>query len=103
MLIKKFLFLSIYFYLDRPTSLTTGIATIKPTSTMNPVSLKHVTTCSDTNIIQIPKDYILIPQEYQHHNIINITNELTFNAQQLILMVFGMIISYYMGKLASSC
>ncbi|KAI9305338.1 hypothetical protein BJ944DRAFT_201220 [Cunninghamella echinulata] len=88
---------------DRPTSLTAGIATIKSTSTVNPVSLNHVTTCSDTNIIQIPKDYILIPQEYQHHNIINITNELTFNAQQLILMVFGMIISYYMGKLASSC
>ncbi|ORZ15877.1 hypothetical protein BCR42DRAFT_438120 [Absidia repens] len=53
--------------------------------------------------LHIPKGYMLIPQPNQNQHLLNLTDDLTFNGQQLVVMLFGMVMSYYMGKLACSC
>ncbi|KAI8140504.1 hypothetical protein BJV82DRAFT_715713 [Fennellomyces sp. T-0311] len=47
----------------------------------------------------LPEGYKLIPQQ-QNNNIIIISDELTFNSQQLAVVFLAMVLSYYMGKLA---
>ncbi|KAI9482621.1 hypothetical protein BDB00DRAFT_158641 [Zychaea mexicana] len=47
----------------------------------------------------VPEGYKLIPQQ-QNNNIIIISDELTFNGQQLAVVFLAMVLSYYMGKLA---
>ncbi|KAI8642795.1 hypothetical protein BD408DRAFT_443174 [Parasitella parasitica] len=50
--------------------------------------------------IKVPKGYVLIP-EHQNNNIIMITDELSFNGQQISVVFLAMVICYYMGKLTT--
>ncbi|KAI8369769.1 hypothetical protein BD560DRAFT_397774 [Blakeslea trispora] len=52
--------------------------------------------------IQIPKGYLLVPENPSgKNNMVIITDELSFNGQQLSIMILGMVLCYYMGKLTS--
>ncbi|CEP10163.1 hypothetical protein [Parasitella parasitica] len=50
--------------------------------------------------LKVPRGYVLIP-EHQNNNIIMITDELSFNGQQISVIFLAMVICYYMGKLTS--
>ncbi|KAK4517509.1 galactokinase [Mucor velutinosus] len=54
--------------------------------------------------LKVPKGYLLVP-EHQNNNIIIITDELSFNGQQISVIFLAMVICYYMGKFisCSSC
>ncbi|KAI7886802.1 hypothetical protein K492DRAFT_155732 [Lichtheimia hyalospora FSU 10163] len=64
----------------------------------------HVTTkispvaTTERQRLVVPEGYKLIPQQ-QNNNIIIISDELTFNGQQLAVVILAMVLSYYMGKL----
>ncbi|KAL7323244.1 hypothetical protein PS15p_211175 [Mucor circinelloides] len=50
--------------------------------------------------LKVPKGYLLVP-EHQNNNIIIITDELSFNGQQISVIFLAMVICYYMGKFTS--
>lgn len=50
--------------------------------------------------LKVPKGYLLVP-EHQNNNIIMITDELSFNGQQISVIFLAMVICYYMGKFTS--
>ncbi|KAI9481377.1 MAG: hypothetical protein EXX96DRAFT_566476 [Benjaminiella poitrasii] len=50
--------------------------------------------------LPIPKGYVLVP-EHQNNNVIIITDELSFNVQQVTIMLLAMVICYYLGKFTS--
>ncbi|KAF7729618.1 hypothetical protein EC973_003991 [Apophysomyces ossiformis] len=54
------------------------------------------------NLPEIPKGYVLVPQQ-QSNSIIILSDELTFNGQQLAVVFIAMMLSYYMGKFACVC
>lgn len=58
-------------------------------------------------VLKVPEGYLLVPEHhhYQHStaNILMITDELSFNSQQLSVIFIAMVICYYMGKFTSSC
>ncbi|KAI9250501.1 hypothetical protein BDA99DRAFT_564014 [Phascolomyces articulosus] len=63
-------------------------------------SIKHPLSSKSTRLLHVvPEGYKLIPQ-HQNNNIIIISDELTFNGQQLAVVFLAMVLSYYMGKLA---
>ncbi|KAI8341297.1 hypothetical protein BC941DRAFT_493188 [Chlamydoabsidia padenii] len=58
--------------------------------------------------IQVPKGYILVAQHQtnnnnNNNNIVIISEDLTFNGQQLAVMFIAMLLCYYMGKFACVC
>ncbi|CAO3590545.1 unnamed protein product [Absidia cylindrospora] len=66
----------------------------------SPSGLSH----TSINSMQIPKGYVLIPQhQHQSNNIVIISDDLTFNGQQLAVMFVAMLLCYYMGKFACVC
>lgn len=65
----------------------------------SPMAASHVSTSS----LQVPKGYMLVPQNYQNNNIIIISDELTFNGQQLAVVFLAMVLCYYAGKFACAC
>ncbi|ORY94951.1 hypothetical protein BCR43DRAFT_526075 [Syncephalastrum racemosum] len=71
-------------------------STVPPFS---PMAASHVS----TNSLQVPKGYMLVPQNYQNNNIIIISDELTFNGQQLAVVFIAMVLCYYAGKFACAC
>ncbi|KAI8990784.1 hypothetical protein BDF20DRAFT_908634 [Mycotypha africana] len=54
----------------------------------------------DPGFVNIPKGYVLV-SEHQNNNIISITDELSFNGQQLSFIFLVMVLCYYMGKFSS--
>ncbi|CAO3695403.1 unnamed protein product [Rhizopus stolonifer] len=50
--------------------------------------------------INVPKGYLLVP-EHQNHNIILISDDLSFNGQQISVIFIAMVICYYLGKFTS--
>ncbi|KAI7849387.1 hypothetical protein BDC45DRAFT_540113 [Circinella umbellata] len=68
---------------------------------MSPTQFSHISTGSGT--LQVPKGYMLVPQSHQNNNIIIISDELTFNGQQLAVVFLAMVLCYYMGKFACTC
>ncbi|KAI8357905.1 hypothetical protein EDC96DRAFT_244951 [Choanephora cucurbitarum] len=54
------------------------------------------------NPVQVPKGYVLVPENPStRNNMVIITDELSFNGQQLSVMLLAMVLCYYMGKLTS--
>ncbi|KAI9312749.1 hypothetical protein BX666DRAFT_2031054 [Dichotomocladium elegans] len=67
-------------------------------------SMKKITRLSSDRlrhqqVLLIPEGYKLIPQHH-NSNIIILSDELTFNGQQLAVVFLAMVLCYYMGKLA---
>ncbi|OAD77188.1 hypothetical protein PHYBLDRAFT_158098 [Phycomyces blakesleeanus NRRL 1555(-)] len=74
-------------------------AYIEPKSTSYFTSLNTDITSAS---LRVPKGYMLVP-EHQNNNIIIITDELSFNGQQLAVVFIAMVLCYYIGKFASVC
>ncbi|KAI9491869.1 hypothetical protein BDB00DRAFT_468279 [Zychaea mexicana] len=68
---------------------------------LSPTAFSHISTASGN--LQVPKGYMLVPQSHQSNNIIIISDDLTFNGQQLAVVFLAMVLCYYMGKFACSC
>ncbi|KAI8329408.1 hypothetical protein BC941DRAFT_405738 [Chlamydoabsidia padenii] len=59
---------------------------------------------SSTSGVQVPPGYTLVPQHlHQNNSIIIISDDLTFNGQQLAVMFMAMLLCYYTGKFACAC
>ncbi|KAG2218737.1 hypothetical protein INT45_006889 [Circinella minor] len=69
-------------------------------SLSNNASMNKPSSPKNTRLLHVvPEGYKLIPQ-HQNNSIIIISDELTFNGQQLAVVFLAMVLSYYMGKLA---
>ncbi|KAI9321373.1 hypothetical protein BX666DRAFT_1901516 [Dichotomocladium elegans] len=79
------------------------VSSTAPTVDAIPLSPASSHVSSTSNNLQVPKGYMLVPQNYQNNNIIIISDELTFNGQQLAVVFIAMVICYYMGKFACAC
>ncbi|KAI9300445.1 hypothetical protein BJ944DRAFT_244189 [Cunninghamella echinulata] len=69
----------------------------RPISSSSHISFNH---------LQIPDGYMIVPQSHNNinnNNILILSEDLTFNGQQLAIMFLAMVISYYMGKFACQC
>ncbi|CAO3618698.1 unnamed protein product [Cunninghamella blakesleeana] len=55
------------------------------------------------NQLQIPEGYMIVPQSHNNNNILILSDDLTFNGQQLAVMFLAMVVCYYMGKFACQC
>ncbi|KAG0178746.1 hypothetical protein DFQ29_003052 [Apophysomyces sp. BC1021] len=77
---------------DRPTS---------PQQPTQPVPGSYLES-PPPHIPEVPRGYVLVPQQ-QSNSIIIISDELTFNGQQLAVVFIAMMLCYYMGKFACQC
>ncbi|CAO3672248.1 unnamed protein product [Rhizopus microsporus] len=69
-----------------------------PDSSTEQVSTDALAAPDDS--IKVPKGYLLI-SEHQNNNIIVISDELSFNSQQISVIFIAMVLCYYMGKFTS--
>ncbi|KAI7897692.1 uncharacterized protein BX663DRAFT_556539 [Cokeromyces recurvatus] len=57
-------------------------------------------TQNEENLSSIPTGYVLVP-EYQNNKVVIISDELSFNSQQLSVVLIAMVICYYFGRFTS--
>ncbi|KAJ8661271.1 hypothetical protein O0I10_003020 [Lichtheimia ornata] len=94
---------------EQPSSPTTTNLSTHPLNPSHPIDsattplspTSHIST--ESSQAQVPKGYMLVPQTYQNNNIVIISDELTFNGQQLAVIFLAMVFCYYMGKFACTC
>ncbi|KAI8060151.1 hypothetical protein BC940DRAFT_312715 [Gongronella butleri] len=77
-------------------------ATSASTTTATHQRTSSTTIIDDPTQVDVPKGYVLVPQ-HQSNNIVIISEDLTFNGQQLAVMFIAMVICYYCGKFACTC